>query len=78
MYIYIMVNYVHTFVPTLVTIIFFFLESILHYNIGKTGYITLKHFPSKMETFNLLITIVVFAISSTLTTNYIKHLLNVE
>ena len=65
-------------ITTLVTIIFFFLESLLHYNIGKTGYISLKHFPSKKEVFNLLITIVGFAIASTLTSNYIEYLFNIK
>ena len=65
-------------ITTLVTIIFFFLESLLHYNIGKTGYISLKHFPSKKEDFSLLITIVAFAIASTLTSNYIEYLFNIK
>lgn len=65
-------------ITTLVTIIFFFLESLLHYNIGKTGYISLKYFPSKKEVFSLLITIVAFAIASTLTSNYIEYLFNIE
>jgi hypothetical protein len=65
-------------IETLVTIFYFCIEALLHYNIGKTGNLTLIHFPTKMEVIKLLGSIALFAIASTLTSNYIEHLLKIE
>ena len=59
-------------IQTIVTIIFFCIEAILHYNIGKTGNITSFHFPTMKESLKLICTVTIFAIASTLTANYIE------
>ena len=64
-----------TIIQTTVTIIFFCIEAILHYNIGKTGNITSFHFPTMKDSLKLISTITIFAIASTLTANYIETLL---
>jgi|TARA_R110002074_G_scaffold112908_2_gene241348 tetrahydromethanopterin S-methyltransferase subunit D len=61
-------------ISTLITIIFFTIEAILHYNIGKTGNISFFHFPKMKEALKILFTIVIFATASTLVTHYIETL----
>jgi len=61
-------------ISTIVTIFFFGIEALLHYNIGKTGNISLFHFPTMKESLKLIVTIAIFAIASTLTANYIETL----
>jgi len=61
-------------ISTLITIFFFTIESMLQYNIGKTGNISLLHFPTIKEALKLLFTIAIFAAASTLTTHYIGTL----
>ena len=61
-------------ISTLITIIFFTIEAILHYNIGKTGTISFFHFPTMKEALKILFTIVIFATASTLVTHYIETL----
>ena len=62
-------------IQIIVTIFFFCIEAILHYNIGKTGNISSFHFPTMKESLKLIVTITIFAIASTLTANYIETLM---
>ncbi len=62
-------------IQTIVTIFFFCIEAILHYNIGKTGNISSFHLPTIHESLKLITTVTIFAIASTLTANYIETLL---
>lgn len=55
------------------TIAFFLLEAILHYNIGKTGHITLKHFPGFKDFVKIVSVVVLFAFLSTVVAELINH-----
>ena len=54
-----------------VTFLFFLLESMLHYHVGKFGTIGLA-FPKPKELILIIITIITIAGASTLTTRYIN------
>ena len=54
-----------------VTFLFFLLESMLHYHVGKYGSIGLA-FPKPKELILIIITIITIAGASTITTRYIN------
>ena len=55
-----------------VTFIFFFIEALIHYNIGKND--KKVCFPNTMDLFKIIGTIVLFTILSTITINYCQKI----
>lgn len=51
-------------VTTSVTFCFFFVEALLHFNIGKTGRISLTSFPSNKEMLKIVFVVAFFSILS--------------
>ena len=51
-------------VSTTVTFIFFFMEALIHYNLGKTGQLSISRFPRRGELVRLIFTIAFFSFLS--------------
>ena len=60
-----------------VTIFWFFLEALMHYNIGRHGSIWITTFPELEEMILILISIAICSFLSTVTTNAITRILKV-
>lgn len=60
-----------------VTFSFFFLEALIHYNIGKYGKIGIS-FPVGVELAELVLTMVVFSVLSAATISFLKKLLKMD
>ena len=65
------------FVAFFVTIVWFFLEALVHYNIGKTGSCWITSFPHGEELVLILTSIAICSFLSTVTTNFITGILKV-
>ena len=65
------------FVAFFVTIVWFFLEALVHYNIGKTGSCWISAFPHGEEFVLILTSIAICSFLSTVTTNFITGILKV-
>ena len=57
------------------TFAFFFLEALFHYNIGKTGRITLKHFHSPHDLLRIASVVMLFSFLATVAAEAISHLI---
>ena len=66
-----MTNYTTIFVSFFVTTFFFFIEAIIHYNIGKYGKLAFK-LPSYKHSIKIIYTIIIFSLLSCCVTHYIK------
>ena len=65
------------YVAFFVTIMWFFLEALVHYNIGKNGSIWLSQFPDFHEFILIFTSIAICSFLSTVTTNFITGILKV-
>ena len=61
-----------------VTCFFFFLEALLHYNIGKSGQVTLSEWPPPHDLMLLSVSIVICSLLSTFSSNVIGSYLGEE
>lgn len=66
-----MIDKTHIFISFFVTTIFFFIEGVIHYNIGKYGNIGFK-FPKYKHCIKIISTILIFSFVSCCVTQYIK------
>lgn len=63
-----------TVTSLVVTAVFFTLEALLHYNIGKTGQISLRMIPSRKELFRIVAVVLLFSLLSAGTTELLTIL----
>lgn len=60
----------------LTTTIFFVLEALIHYNIGKTGHITLSKLPSIQEFVKIVGVVMLFSFLSVLVSGFLTTYMN--
>lgn len=63
-------------VAFIVTTVFFSLEALLHYNIGKDGKLGLSNLPPPKEMLHIVLVVALFSFFSAVTTTAIQHALN--
>jgi hypothetical protein len=66
------------YISFFVTIVWFLLEALVHYNIGKTGSGWIRKFPDREEFVLIITSIAICSFLSTTTTNLISGVLNVS
>jgi len=66
----------HAIVVFCVTVFFFVIEAIVHYNIGKTGRVFGMELPSRTELGKIIIVVVFFAFLSTMASSLINSIFN--
>ena len=57
-----------TITSLLVTALFFTVEALLHFNIGKTGHISLRYLPDRKELVRIVSVVLLFSLLSAATT----------
>lgn len=61
-----------------ITTLFFVAEAIIHYNIGKTGEITMRRIPSRREMVKIVLVVMLFAFFSVTVSEMISRMFGVQ
>ena len=71
-------TFVQVTVNTIITFLTFFLEALLHYNIGKSGRITFRYFPHFKELWKIAMVVGFFSLLSQVAANIVNDIFKTD